>query len=65
MPSSSERSEARAKRIRDDYFPKSVLNPDEIVGIDMIMPEAVNLKFISAPLTKEQLAELIQIPPRK
>jgi NitT/TauT family transport system substrate-binding protein len=57
-------TEARAKRIRDDYFPKSVLNPDQIVGIDLIMPEAVNLKFISAPLTKEQLAELIQIPPR-
>src|SRR6187549_3342405 len=57
-------TEARAKRIRDDYFPKSVLNPDQIVGIDLIMPEAVNLKFLSAPLTKEQLSELIQIPPR-
>ena len=57
-------TEARAKRIRDEYFPKSVLNPDQIVGIDLIMPEAVNLKFLSAPLTKEQLSELIQIPPR-
>jgi hypothetical protein len=28
------------------------------------MPEAVDLKFIPAPLTKEELAELIQIPPR-
>jgi len=25
----------------------------------------VKLKFIDAPLSKEQLAELIQIPPRK
>jgi len=25
----------------------------------------VNLKFIDKPLTDEQLAELIQIPPRK
>jgi hypothetical protein len=25
----------------------------------------VNLKFIPAPLTKEQIAELIQISPRK
>jgi NitT/TauT family transport system substrate-binding protein len=57
-------SEEKAKRIRDNYFPKSVLNPDQIVGLDMIMPEAVNLKFISKPLTKEQLDELIQIPPR-
>src|SRR6516165_44647 len=56
--------EAKAKRIRDDYFPKSVLSPDKIVGVDLIMPEAVDLKFIPAPLTKEELAELIQIPPR-
>ena len=57
-------TEAKAKRIRDDYFPKAVLSPDEIVGLDLIMPEAVNLKFISAPLTKAQISELIQIPPR-
>jgi NitT/TauT family transport system substrate-binding protein len=57
-------SEEKAKRIRDNYFPKSVLNPDRIVGLDLIMPEAVTLKFISKPLTKEQLGELIQIPPR-
>jgi NitT/TauT family transport system substrate-binding protein len=57
-------TEEKAKRIRDGYFPKSVLNPDQIVGLDLIMPEAVNLKFISKPMTKEQLDELIQIPPR-
>jgi NitT/TauT family transport system substrate-binding protein len=57
-------TEAKAKCIRDDYFPKAVLSPDQIVGLDLIMPEAVNLKFIAAPLTREQLAELIQIPPR-
>ena len=57
-------TDAIAKRTRDDYFPKSALVPDQIVGLDLIMPEAVALKFIPAPLTKEQLAELIQIPPR-
>jgi NitT/TauT family transport system substrate-binding protein len=31
----------------------------------VIIPEAVTLKYTAAPLTKEQLAELIQIPPRK
>jgi NitT/TauT family transport system substrate-binding protein len=57
-------TEERAKRIRDGYFPKAALSPDEIVGIDLIMKEAVKLKFIPAPLTPAQLAELIQIPPR-
>jgi len=58
-------SEAVAKRVRDEFFVKSLLDPDEIKGIDQIVPEAVTLKYTAAPLTKEQLNELIQIPPRK
>ncbi len=57
--------EAIAKRTRDDFFPKKAIDPDQIVGLDAVMPDAVALKYIPAPLTKEQLAELIQIPPRK
>jgi hypothetical protein len=30
-----------------------------------IQRDAVKLKFIDAPLSKERLSELIQIPPRK
>jgi NitT/TauT family transport system substrate-binding protein len=57
--------EAMAKRVRDEFFPKTLVNPDQIHGLDTLVPEAVNLKFIPAPLSKEQIAELIQIPPRK
>ncbi|HXX06632.1 MAG TPA: ABC transporter substrate-binding protein [Pseudolabrys sp.] len=57
--------EPMAKRVRDEFFPKTLVNPDEIHGLDSLTSEAVNLKFISAPLSKEQIAELIQIPPRK
>jgi len=56
---------AKATRIRDQFFPKSAISPDEITGLDLIMPDAMDLKFISAPLGQRQLAELIQIPPRK
>jgi ABC-type nitrate/sulfonate/bicarbonate transport system substrate-binding protein len=58
-------SEPLAKRVRDEFFPKSLVNPDQIHGLDTLIPEAVNLKFIPAPLTKEQVAELMQIAPRK
>lgn len=58
-------SEAKAKRIRDGYFPKASLSPDEITGLEEIVPDAVSLKFTTALLTKEQLADLIRIPPRK
>jgi NitT/TauT family transport system substrate-binding protein len=57
-------SVATAKRTRDDFFPPASVDPDKIVGLDTIVPDAVTLKFTAAPLTKEQLAELIQIPPR-
>jgi NitT/TauT family transport system substrate-binding protein len=54
-----------ARRTRDQFFPKALLEPDEIKGLDIMMPEAITLKFITAPLTAEQQKELIQIPPRK
>ncbi len=57
--------EPMAKRVRDDFFPKSLIDPDEIKGLKSLMEEAITLKFIAAPLSKQQLAELIQIPPRK
>lgn len=57
-------SVAMAKRTRDDFFPRASVDPDRIVGLDTIVPDAVTLKFTATQLTKEQLAELIQIPPR-
>lgn len=57
-------TEAKAKRTRDDFFPKAAIDPDKVVGLDAIVQDAVTLKFTTAPLTKEQLTELIQIPPR-
>src|SRR5262245_3215133 len=57
--------EATARRVRDEFFPKTLVDPDKISGLDALVKEAVNLKFIDKPLTDQQLAELIQIPPRK
>jgi NitT/TauT family transport system substrate-binding protein len=57
-------SEAKAKRTRDEFFPKAAIDPDRVIGLDSIVKDAVELKFTAAPLTKEQLAELVQIPPR-
>jgi NitT/TauT family transport system substrate-binding protein len=54
-------SETMAKRVRDEFFPASLVNPDEIHGLDGLMTEAVALKFIPAPLTTEQVGELVQI----
>lgn len=53
-----------AKRIRDEFFPKSLLDPDRMAGMDVIMRDAVSFKVIPTPLTQAQLDELIRIPPR-
>ena len=47
-----------------EFHPKEALQTDAMKDIDGIQKDAVKLKFIDAPLSKEQLAELIQIPPR-
>jgi NitT/TauT family transport system substrate-binding protein len=57
--------ESVARRVRDDFFPKSLLWPDEIKGLDSLMAEAVTLKFIPQPLKQEQIAELIQVQAAK
>ena len=54
-------SEAMAKRVRDDFFPKSLVLPDEIKGLDSLMKDAVELKFIPEPLNAKQVAELVQL----
>jgi NitT/TauT family transport system substrate-binding protein len=57
--------EAMAKRVRDEFFPRAIIEPDAIKGLDTLLPEAVSLKFINEPLTEKQLAELIQVPLKK
>jgi NitT/TauT family transport system substrate-binding protein len=54
--------ESLMKTGRDQFFPKPTMLPDKVAGLDQILDEAQKLKFISAPLTKEQIAEMIQIP---
>jgi NitT/TauT family transport system substrate-binding protein len=58
-------SERLAMRIRDEFLPKAALAPDRISGIDAVTRDAIDFKFMQAPLSEAQLAELIQIPPRE
>ena len=46
------------------FHPKPTMQTDAVKDLDGIMRDALKLKFLDAPLTKEQLAEFIQIPPR-
>jgi NitT/TauT family transport system substrate-binding protein len=57
-------SEALATRIRDEFLPKQALSPDRVSGIEAVTADAITFKVLQAPLSQEQLANLIQIPPR-
>jgi NitT/TauT family transport system substrate-binding protein len=45
-----------------NLIPKESMATDRVEGIDQIMADAVAAKFIPAPLTAEQVKELVQIP---
>jgi NitT/TauT family transport system substrate-binding protein len=55
-------AERLATRIRDEFMPKAAMSPDHLSGIASVTKDAVDFKFLQAPLTDAQLAELIQIP---
>jgi NitT/TauT family transport system substrate-binding protein len=50
-------SEGFAQRLRDEFFTRSMLLPDKITGLRVIMKEA------KIRLSRRQISELIQIPP--
>jgi NitT/TauT family transport system substrate-binding protein len=54
----------RARRARDEFFPKEGVNPDKIHGVDELMKEAVGAKFLAAPLTADQQKTFFQLIPR-
>ncbi len=58
-------SEDLIKKSIGEFHAKAAMQTDEMKDLDGIQRDAVKLKFIDKPLTKEQLAEFLQIPPRK
>ncbi len=53
------------KQSVEEFQPKPTVQTDRMADLDAANQDAVKLKFLDKPLTKEQLAEFIQIPPRK
>ena len=47
-----------------EFHPKTAMQTDQMADLDNAVADAVKLKFLDAPLTKEQVAEFLQIPSR-
>ena len=59
------RSVELLKELMAKFQPKEALQTDKFADLDGAIADAVKLKFLEKPLTKEQIAEMMQIPPRK
>ena len=57
--------EETAKRALREFLPLSAVDPDRISGVDEVIADAIAFKFITAPLTPAQRAELIRVPQPK
>jgi NitT/TauT family transport system substrate-binding protein len=55
-------SVATANQVRDDFYPKDGLMVDRISGLDSVMVDGVANKYLAAPLSKDQLGQLFQVP---
>jgi NitT/TauT family transport system substrate-binding protein len=55
-------TEELAAKARDEFYPKDGLRVDRISGLDSIMADGVTYKYLAAPLSKEQLSVLFQVP---
>jgi len=47
-----------------EFHPKSAMQTETMADLEGAVKDAVALKFLDAPMTKEQLAEFLQIPPK-
>lgn len=56
--------EGMLKESLAEFHPESAMQTDKMADLDGAVRDAVKLKFLDKPLTKEQLAEFLQIPPR-
>jgi NitT/TauT family transport system substrate-binding protein len=57
-------SPAMARRVRDDFYPKTMLQLDRVMGLSELIEDAVAFKYLAQPLTAAQTAELVQTPKR-
>ncbi|MFZ1883239.1 MAG: ABC transporter substrate-binding protein [Rhodoplanes sp.] len=54
-------SEGEAQQLRDTFFPKDMLLPGNIVGLNMIAKDAVVLGYLRKRLSRRELRDLVQI----
>ncbi|TMI99925.1 MAG: ABC transporter substrate-binding protein [Alphaproteobacteria bacterium] len=55
---------ATAQTVRDQFYPRAMLQLDEVKGMPELIQDAIAFKYVPAVLTQAQLDELLQLPKR-
>lgn len=55
--------EQLAELTRQKFQTREAMRHDRISNLDGVMADAVKMKFLDKPLSKEEISELVQIPP--
>jgi NitT/TauT family transport system substrate-binding protein len=51
-----------ARRVRDGFYPKEMLQLDKVSSLDDIIEDAIAFKYIAQPLSAAQIGVLLQLP---
>jgi NitT/TauT family transport system substrate-binding protein len=58
-------SNAMAQTVRDKFYPKSMLQLDEVSGLPALIEDAIAFKYMPGALSQTQIDELLQLPKRR
>ena len=53
-------SPAMARRVRDEFYPKAMLQLERVMGLPELIEDAIAFKYLTGALTPAQVAELVQ-----
>ena len=51
----------QAKMTRDEFYPKEALQLAEVKGIEVTLQQALDFKYVTKPMTKDEVAPLFDL----
>ena len=56
-------SKGIARELRDEFFPKEMLLPDSIIGLNAIVKDAIGQRYLQKGLSRGQIRNLVPVAP--
>jgi NitT/TauT family transport system substrate-binding protein len=56
-------SKGVARELRDEFFPEEMLLPDNIIGLNATVKDAIGLRYLQKKLSRRQIRNLVPVAP--